>query len=371
MSGVNVRGLRAACIGAVFVTLLAGPAMAADVPQFQVDPSWPKPLPNNWIIGQVGGIAVDPQDHVWIIHRPRLLTASEAGAVQKPQRSKCCVPAPPVIEFDSDGNVLRAWGGPAAGYDWPQREHGIYIDPKGFVWIGGNLDGDGAILKFTQDGKFVMQIGHAGPTKGSNDTTQLDKPADFSVDPAANEIFVADGYGNRRVIVFDADTGAYKRHWGAYGHRPDDTKTPPYDPNAPIAQQFGNPVHCVRLANDGLLYVCDRTNDRVQVFHKDGTFVTEWFYEKGTLGAGSMWDLGLWPDANQTWLLNADGENNEVRILRRSDGTVVGTFGRQGRWAGEFHWVHNIRVDSKGNVYTGEVDNGERVQRFRPLNGKP
>jgi hypothetical protein len=351
--------------------LFAAPARAADVPEFQVDPSWPKPLPNNWIIGQVGGLFVDDQDHVWIIHRPRLLTASETGAVQTPPRSKCCVPAPPVIEFDAEGNVVQAWGGPAAGYDWPQREHGIYIDPKGFAWLGGNLDGDGAILKFTRDGKFVMQIGHAGPTKGSNDPTQLDKPANFRVDPATNEIFVADGYGNRRVIVFDAETGAYKRHWSAYGHHPDDAKAGPYDPSVPPSPQFANPVHCALLARDGLLYVCDRSNDRVQVFHTDGTFVTEWFYEKATRGAGSVWDLTFWPRAEQTFLLNADGENNEVRILRRSDGAVLGTFGRQGRSAGQFHWVHAIAVDSKGNVYTGEVDNGERVQKFRPLNGKP
>ncbi len=364
------RRCTAAFAGLVAAVAMAMPAPAADAPKFKVDPAWPKPLPHNWIIGQVGGIAVDARDHVWIIHRPRLLTPSEAGAVQTPPRSKCCVPAPPVIEFDADGNVVQAWGGPAQGYDWPQREHGIYVDPKGFVWLGGNLDGDGAILKFTRQGKFVLQIGHAGPTKGSNDPTQLDKPADVNVDPATNEIFVADGYGNRRIIVFDADTGAYKRHWGAYGHRPDDAKTGPYDPAAAPAQQFGNPVHCAKLARDGLLYVCDRSNDRVQVFRKDGTFVTEWRYEKATRGAGSVWDLALWPDAKQTWLLNADGENNEVRILRRSDGAVVGTFGRQGRWAGEFHWVHNIAIDSKGNVYTSEVDTGERVQKFRPLNAR-
>jgi DNA-binding beta-propeller fold protein YncE len=358
-------------LAVVAALVLAMPAVAADPPKFRVDPFWPKPLPHNWIIGQVGGVAVDAQDHVWIIHRPRLLTPAEAGAAQTPPRSTCCVAAPPVIEFDSAGNVLQAWGGPGPGYDWPRHEHGIYVDPKGFVWIGGNLDGDGAILKFTRDGKFVLQIGHAGPSKGSNDPTQLDKPAGFSVDPATNEIFVADGYGNRRVIVFDAATGAFKRLWGAYGHPPSDAKTPPYDPKAPPSPQFGNPVHCAVLARDGLLYVCDRINDRIQVFRTDGTFVTEWFYARNTLGNGSVWDLALWPDAHQTWLLNADGENNEVRILRRSDGAVVGSFGRQGRWAGEFHWVHNIAVDSKGNVYTGEVDTGERIQKFRPVRGGP
>jgi hypothetical protein len=352
----------------MFALAASSAAWAADPPRFQVDPFWPKPLPNNWIIGQVGGIAVDAQDHVWIIHRPRSLTDDEKGATLNPPRSKCCVPAPPVIEFDADGNVVQAWGGPGAGYEWPLREHGIYVDHKGFVWLGGNRDGDGAILKFTRDGKFVMQIGHAGPSKGSNDPTQLDKPADVNVDPATNEIYVADGYGNRRVIVFDADTGAYKRHWGAYGHKPSDDKTPPYSPAAPVAQQFGNPVHCAKLAKDGLLYVCDRINNRIQVFHKDGSFVTEWFYEKNTLGNGAVWDLALSRDPQQTYLFNADGENNEVRILRRSDGAVVGSFGRSGRWAGQFHWVHNITVDSKGNIFTTEVDNADRVQKFRPVN---
>ncbi len=361
----GLRLIAAAILAASIIT----PGFAADVPRFQVDPFRPKPRPHHWINGQVGGVAVDAQDHVWIIHRPRLLTPAEKGAALDPPRSKCCVPAPPVIEFDRDGNVVQAWGGPGPGYDWPGREHGIYVDYKGFVWLGGNLDGDGAILKFTRDGKFVLQIGHAGPSKGSNDPTQLDKPADINVDPATNEVYVADGYGNRRVIVFDADTGAYKRHWGAYGRRPSDDKTPPYDPAAPAAAQFGNPVHCAKLARDGLLYVCDRINDRIQVFRKDGTFVTEWFYEKKTLGNGSVWDLTIWPDAAQTYLLNADGENNEVRILRRSDGAVVGAFGRQGRFAGQFHWVHNIAVDSKGNVYTTEVDSGERVQKFRPVAG--
>ncbi len=349
-------------------TALSHSGFGAGPPRFQVDPFWPKPLPNNWIIGQVGGVAVDAQDHVWIIQRPRSVSADEKGVTLNPPRNKCCVPAPPVMEFDQDGNVVQAWGGPGPGYEWVGREHGIYVDYKGFVWLGGNAANDGAILKFTREGKFVMQIGHIGPSKGSNDPTQLDKPADINVDPETNEVFVADGYGNRRVIVFDADTGAYKRHWGAYGHTPDDAKTAAYSPDAPVAQQFGNPVHCAKLSRDGFVYVCDRINNRIQVFRKNGTFVTEWFYEKRTLGNGAVWDLTLSRDPQQTWLFNADGENNEVRILRRSDGAVVGSFGRSGRWAGQFHWVHNIAIDSKGDIFTTEVDNGNRVQKFRPTN---
>jgi DNA-binding beta-propeller fold protein YncE len=344
---------------------LSGAAHAGDIPTFAVDAAWPKPLPNNWILGQVGGITVDWQGHIWLIHRPRSLTDDEKGAALTPPRSKCCVSAPPVLEFDADGNLLRSWGGPGEGYEWVGREHGIEVDERGFVWIGGNADNDNAILKFTLEGKFVMQIGKIAPSKGSNDTTQLGKPAETAVDKDANEIYVADGYGNRRVIVFDATTGAYKRHWGAYGKPPNDDKQPPYDPKAPVSQQFANPVHCVKIANDGLVYVCDRINNRIQVFKKDGTFVKEWFFEKNTLGNGAVWDVAIWPDPKQTYLLSADGENNEIRVLKREDGTVVGSFGRSGRNAGQFHWVHAMAVDPKGNVYTAEVDTGKRIQKFK------
>ena len=306
---------RAAAVSAAAAILVGAPTLtrASEIPTFAVEPFWPKPLPNNWIIGQVGGITVDWQGHIWVIHRPRSLTDDE----------------------------------------------------KGFVWIGGNAENDNAILKFTLDGKFVGQIGKIAPSKGSSDTTQLGKPAETAIDKDANEIYVADGYGNRRIIVFDAASGAYKRHWGAYGNPPSDEKQPPYDPKAPASQQFANPVHCVKLANDGLVYVCDRINDRIQVFRKDGTFVKEWFYEKNTLGAGAVWDIAIWPDPEQSYLLSADGENNEIRIINRADGTVVGSFGRNGRNAGQFHWVHALAVDAKGNVYTAEVDNGKRIQKFR------
>jgi DNA-binding beta-propeller fold protein YncE len=340
-------------------------AAAGDVPAFAVDAAWPKQLPNNWIIGQVGGITVDSKGRIWMIHRPRSITDDEKGASLNPPRSKCCIPAPPVLEFDTEGNLLRSWGGPGPGYEWVGREHGIEVDDNGFVWIGGNADNDNVILKFTVDGKFVGQIGKIGPSLGSNDTTQLGKPAETAVDKDANEIYVADGYGNRRVIVFDATTLAYKRHWGAYGNKPSDEKQPPYDPKAPVAQQFGNPVHCVKIANDGLVYVCDRINNRIQVFRKDGSFVKEFFFEKNTLGAGAVWDVAIWPDPKQTWLLSADGENNEIRIIKREDGAVAGSFGHSGRNAGQFHWVHAMAVDAKGNVYTAEVDTGKRIQKFR------
>lgn len=353
-------------LGAVLIaTTHAPPAHAGDIPKFEVDASWPKPLPHNWVLGQVGGITTDRDGHIWVLQRPRTLTDDEKGAALTPPRSKCCVPAPPVLEFDADGNLLRSWGGPGDGYTWVGNEHGIEVDDKGFVWITGNAPTDGVVLKFTTDGKYVGQIGSVGPIKGSNDTTSLGRPAETFVDEAAREIYIADGYANRRVIVFNADTLAFKRYWGAYGRKPNDDKQPPYDPKAAVAQQFGNPVHCVKVSRDGLVYVCDRVNDRIQVFKTDGTFVKEWFYEKNTLGNGAVWDIAIWPDAKQSYLLSADGENNEIRILKRDDGSVVGSFGRNGRQAGQFHWIHAMAIDPKGNVYTAEVDTGKRVQKFK------
>ena len=343
---------------------LAGPAHAEEPPAFRVDPAWPKPLPNNWIMGQAAGVAVDAQDHVWVIQRPRTLTDDEKAASLTPPRTRCCVPAPPVLVFDQDGTLIKSWGGPGEGYDWPQNEHGIHIDHKGFVWLAGNGEQDGQILKFTQDGRFVMQIGKSGPQTDSRDTTRLGRPANMQVDPETNELYVADGYYNHRVIVFDAETGAFKRMWGAYGAPPTDEALGPYDPAAPLPRQFRNPVHCIQVARDGLVYVCDRTNDRVQVFRRDGTFVKEFTVEPQTRANGSVWELALWPDEAQSYLMNADGANNEVRTLRREDGAVLGRFGRNGRMAGDFHWVHNLAVDSRGNVFTTEVDTGKRAQKF-------
>jgi DNA-binding beta-propeller fold protein YncE len=348
---------------------------AAQAPVYQVDPFWPKPLPNRWGIGQAAGVATDARDHVWVLHRPRTMTADERGAAATPPLSECCIPAPSVIEFDGDGNLVQAWGGPGHHPSWPDNEHGIHVDHKDNVWIAGNGANDHVLLKFTREGRFLLQIGRKGETGGSNDPDRLGRPADVEVDPATNEIYVADGYGNRRVIVFDAETGAYKRHWGAYGERPPaDDKLPAYEPGASAtspARFFRNPVHCVRLAKDGLLYVCDRANDRIQVFRKDGTFVREFIVAPDTLGSGSVWDMDFLPDPTQSVLLAADGSNNVVWLLERGGGALLGRFGRNGRNAGEFHWVHNMAVDSRGNVFTTEVDTGKRVQRFRLVSQLP
>ena len=360
-----------------------------DAPEFKVDADWPKPLPNQWLLGQVAGVAVDRHDAIWIIQRGASLTVDEAGAAQNPPRSECCFPAPAVMRFDVRGNLLQAWGGaadpgflstrctPAIGCEWPTNEHGIFVDHNDNVWIAGNGGGNHQVLKFSRDGTFLLQIGKAGLTGGSNATSGglngtplLGQPADIEVDPTNNEAYIADGYQNKRVVVVDGNTGQYKRHWGAYGNVPSDAAPGPYVPGTPAALQFRNPVHCVRITNDGLVYVCDRVNNRIQVFQKNGSFVKEMFLDRATLGNGSAWDVDVSPDQRQRWLYNADGENNKIWTLERLTGLLGDTFGRSGRYAGQFHWVHNLAVDSKGNIYTAEVDTGKRAQKFVPERGR-
>jgi DNA-binding beta-propeller fold protein YncE len=340
-------------------------------PMFEVDPLWPKPLPNHWRIGSAIGVAVDGQDRVWVLHRPDSLQPKEVYAAQSPPAAKCCLPAPPVLVFDQAGNLVGSWGGPGAGFEWPQSNHGITVDYKGNVWIGGNGADDAQVLKFTQSGQLLLQIGRSGQSQGSNDTANLRRPAKVFVDPADDEVYVADGYGNRRVAVFDADTGAYKRHWGAYGNRPDDTELGPYDPAAPVAQQFRTPVHCAELAHDGLLYVCDRTNDRIQVFRKDGSFVREAFIEKETRGDGAVFDIAFSSDSDQKYVFVADGANDRIHVLLRETLEELTTFGDGGRQPGQFYAVHSIATDSLGHIYTTETYEGKRVQRFLYKGDRP
>jgi hypothetical protein len=366
------RWLRGLAAAATVLTLSTMPSVAHDnhapediPPGFEVDPHWPKALPNNWIFGQVAGVAVDRRDHIWIIHRPRSLQERQVLAGRTPQPAICCVAAPPVLVFDSSGNIVRSWGGPGQGYEWPESEHGIYVDAEDNVWLAGNGPRDHQLLKFTLDGRFLMQIGRAGASTGSNDTANLNRPADTEVDTATREIYVADGYGNRRIVVFNSDTGAYLRHWGAYGERPHDNPLPAYDPAQPPSRSFQSPVHCVRLTRDGLVYVCDRTNNRVQVFRRDGTFVQEFFVARETRLNGAIADLVPSRDEGQRFLFSVDNTNSVARVLRRRDGEVLSTFGRMGRYAGQFIVPHNVAVDSGGNLYISEVDTGQRVQRFR------
>ena len=384
-------------VAAVFVALIAALAISSSViqkrahaaegavmaPRFEVDPMWPKPLPNHWLLGMTIGVTVDSNEHIWIIHRGASLERMESYLAQKPPAADCCEAAPPVLEFNEAGDLIGHWGGPGDGYDWPLSNHGIDVDYKGNVWIGGNGRGgrgpavtdeskmgeagtvhDNMVLKFTQAGKFLMQIGKANQSKGSNDTANLRLPAKTLVDPKTNELYVADGYGNRRVIVFDADTGAFKRYWGAYGHKPDDTQLPPYTPGEPPAQQFRNPVHCVALSNDRLLYVCDRVNDRVQVFKTDGTFVKEMLIERNTKGDGAAWDIAFSRDPEQRFIYLADGSNMKIHIIKRDTMVELTSFGDGGRQPGEFYAVHSIATDSKGNIFTTETYRGQRIQKF-------
>jgi DNA-binding beta-propeller fold protein YncE len=354
---------------------------ATQAPRFEVDPLWPKPLPNHWILGSTIGVWVDSDDHVWIIHRSSATLGNNEKTLETKQ-GECCAGAPPVLEFDQDGNLLRHWGGPGAGYEWPDSNHGIFIDYKGNVWIGGNGGPDSQILKFTKDGKFLLQVGKKGARRkagaaaggnegdvagfvgGSNDQESFGRVAKIFVDAKANEAYIADGYLNKRVAVLDADTGKMKRYWGAYGNKPDDTPLAPYNPAAPPAQQFRNPVHCADMSVDRFIYVCDRVGDRLQVFTPEGKFVKEQFYEKNTLNAGSVWDIAFSKDAQQKYIFMADGVNEKVKIIDRQTLQELTTFGDGGRQPGQFYGVHSIAIDSKGNLYTTETYEGKRLQKF-------
>ncbi len=365
-------------VGAAFAALLAvlgctqalldrqaDQAEVVQAPVFEVDPLWPKPLPNHWLLGMTIGVWVDEQDHVWIIHRSSAtLNNNEKGLELNPPTGECCRGAPPVLVFDQAGNLVRHWGGPGPGYEWPESNHGIFVDHKGNVWIGGNGAKDAQVLKFTKDGKFLLQVGKYGNNKGSNDLENFGRAAKIFVDPKTNEAFVADGYLNKRVAVLDADTGRMKRYWGAYGNKPDDANLGPYNPDAPPAQQFRNPVHCSDVSNDGLVYVCDRQNDRLQVFTKDGKFIKEQWYARRSLSEGSVWDVAFSRDPQQRYIFMADGRNQKVRIILRETLEELTSFGDGGRQPGQFFGVHSIATDSKGNLYTTETYEGKRLQKF-------
>jgi len=340
-------------------------AKSAEAPMFEVDPFWPKPLPNHWILGSTIGLAVDSRDHVYIIHRRDSFNErTEIGAATDPVKSDCCIPAPNVLEFDPDGNLVNHWGGPGEGYDWPSSNHGITVDHKDNIWIGGNGRGDSHILKFTRAGKFLAQFGTPDSETDSDSHENFAGVAEISFDAAANEAYVADGYRNKRVAVLDADTGELKRYWGAYGNAPDDANLGPFVPGQEPAQQFRNPVHCAQPSNDGLIYVCDRVNNRLQVFKPDGTYVKEIFIKENSLGDGAVWDISFSADEEQRFIYLADGTNRKIFIIERETLEILTTFGDGGRNPGQFFAVHNIATDSKGNIYTTETYEGKRLQKF-------
>lgn len=414
---------------------------SGQTPSFVVDPSWPQTLPNNWQLGQVAGLYVDRHDHVWISNRPRTMTNDEAAqdvadlkdgknglGFDRPNGAPladCCKAAPSVMEFDASGKLLRAWGGPAdpgylekkckpaEGCIWPNSEHGIYVDHNDNVWIAGNgrapvspnsswathkQGADGFVLKFDRDGNFKLRIGGTPTGPNSNDTNGgfngtplLFLPADMVVDPTNNRLYVADGYGNRRILIVDADTGKYIGHFGAYGGNPiDDAAAAAGGPwmndylkgNKKPAF-FRNPVHCVKVANDGKIYVCDRGNNRVQVFDRNSpelgkpcsnptgivgkcgylseTLVSE---KTNTILPGTAVSMNFSKDTAQSCLYVGDNTNMTIYLLNRSNLQELGRLGRAGRMAGEFHWLHQVSLDSKGDIYTAEVDNGKRIQKF-------
>jgi len=369
-------------IGATFLALLAVLALAQSAvqkvaaaqaqssvvaPRFEVDPTFPKPLPNGWYQGQTIGLWVDAQDHVWIVHRPDVLDGSEGASSQTPPTGECCNVAPPILEFDQSGTLLRHWGGSdGPGYQWPDSNHGLNVDDRGNIWIGGNGAMDGHVLKFTQDGKFVMQVGRKGVTRNSLAEDHFFQVAKTFFYAPSNEVFVADGYGNRRVAVIDAGSGKMKRFWGAYGKPPDDKAAlaqGAYDPTVTY-QHFRGPVHCADVSNDGLVYVCDRTSNRLQIFKTDGTFVKEVYMARDSRADGAVWDTAFSRDPQQRFLYVADGRNQKLRIFDRQSMEELTNFGKGGHYPGEWYSLHNIATDSRGNLYTVETYQGRRLQRF-------
>jgi DNA-binding beta-propeller fold protein YncE len=384
-------------VGATFVAILlalgvgqmvadhAVSAQAKQAPRFEVDPFWPKPMPNNWVLGQTIGIGVDDRDHVWIIHRgndPNNLDRTEQAFPQGPggpRVSECCQPAPPVVEFDAEGNLVGSWGGAQKGapFQWPESNHGIVVDHKGFVWIGGNGGPDAQVLKFTRDGKFVAQYGKSGARRvpgspddkpvfraNSMDMDNFGRVAKIWIDPRNNEGYLADGYLNHRVAVIDLDSGKIKRYWGAYGEPPTDDTLGPYDPSAPLPRQFRNPMHCAVLSNDGMVYTCDRPNDRIQIFTREGKFVKEVRVAPETRSDGSVWDIAFSRDAQQRYLYVADGANEHVRVFDRQSMEELYNFGYGGRQPGMFLGVHSIATNSRGDIFTTETYTGKRLQKF-------
>lgn len=378
-----VFALTIAAVGAGAIAVISAQGAA---PKVEVDRMWPKPLPNHWILGSVTGLAVDAQDHIWIVHRglDSLTSRTEAGlALTPPGSEDCCAPAPFVLEFDAAGTLVSHWGGPGQGFEWPVSPGALEVDAKGNVWItaagppdvpaaapraegapargggggaargGGGRGGtpppprpaDAHVLKFSNKGQFLLQIGKAGQTGDKTSQTSLDRPADVAVDTTANEVYVADGGASQRIVVFDATTGAYKRHWGGHG------------------TDFAR-VSCVALSKDGQVYVCDRKNNRIQVFKKDGTFVKEGVVSKDTKLAGSVWDVAFSNDAQQRQLFVADGQDNRIFVLDRTTLAEISSFGGGGGWPGSFRLVGSVGMDSKGNLYTGETFEGKRVQKF-------
>jgi hypothetical protein len=342
----------------------AQPALRA--PEFAVDPAWPQ-IPNDWVLGEVTSVSVDRNDHIWVLHVPQ--------SIPEARRAHA---APPVLEFDASGKLLASWGGPGDGKPWLGREHGIFVDANDFVWIGGRAgwpranppgNSDDMIMKFTMTGEFVMQIGGRGKSTGNLDTENVHQATDVFVDTDAKEVYVADGYGNKRVIVFDSEDGHFKRMWGAFGNPP----PPTFGPNVPTPQpqttpegppEFGLP-HAIKVSHDGIVYVADRINNRIQMFTREGKFLKQVrVTNEGSTVAPVPAGFAFSPDPDQRFLYVVDSGPMRVVIFDRQTMTQIGVVGKKGAGAGEFDIVHHMAVDSKGNLYTAEIVNNRRAQKF-------
>ena len=346
----------------------AGHAQSAStlkVPIFQVDAAWPT-IPNNWVLGEVTSISVDRKDHIWVLHVPQ--------SIPEAQRANA---APPVLEFDAAGKLLTSWGGPGQGYEWPGREHGIFVDANDFVWIGGRAgwpraatpgNSDDMIVKFTTTGKFVMQIGHRGQSKGNTDTENVHQATDVFVDTRAKEVYAADGYGNKRVIVFDSETGKFKRMWGAFGNPP----PPTFAPNAAVPQpqttpdgppEFGLP-HSVKVSRDGIVYLADRINNRIQLFTTEGKYLRQVRLAAVNNVTPVPAGFAFSPDKKQQYLYVVDSGPMQIIIYDREKMVEIGRVGMRGPKAGEFDIIHHMATDSKGNLYGAEIVTNRRAQRL-------
>ncbi len=375
--GKGARSLVAAalCVALAPFAATVASASEADVDnsggsQYRVDPDWPQlPLPHKWLVGDVAGVNIDRHGNIWIINRPEGLRPVDVQAGGNPPTAKCCVAAPPVIEFTPDGKVLRSWGGPAQVPDWFNSEHAIYPDDDDNIWIVGAGKGDGQLMKFSMDGELLLRVGRKGAVAKGDDTTTLNLPTDIYVDTKRQEVYVSDGYGNHRVIVFDSVTGAFKRQWTAFGKTvdPDYLSGPEEIGSRGLEDEHEifTTVHCVTMIEDEV-HVCDRTNKRIQVFKPDGSFVREiWFNKDLAGGAGSTWDAAPVP-GHPDRILVVDGVNSEFAVLNRFTGEVLSSYLSKGRYNGQMHWPHQVAIDGEGRVYVAEVGGSARFQRFIP-----
>lgn len=363
-------------------------------PLFQVDPFWPGPLPNNWGMQQVTGINVDHEDIIWFLNRPNGAEGDEIfDHGDGPPRAMCCVPSPEVIAMDQDGNVVHAWGNADHHPNWPAGLQTVIATRDGHVWVGG-LGPRDSILKFTREGEFVADFGHRSadgqrPPEDNTATEILDQKGRFQLDEDAREIYILSW---KRVLVYDMDTFEFKRGWGGHGMPLEDITNdpiPPYEWDGsppPYEENFVPALHFIEISNDGLVYVGERGQNRIQVFQKDGTWVEDFHVAAGTpaerLGpemcggvttrkelpaCGTMYKLAISRDADNSYLYVADTANSQVWIVDRRSGETLGSFGGSGRYAGQLHWINAVATDSDNNIYTGEVEHGKRIQKFVPV----